>query len=323
MSFTDFVQLVNYYGAERIPFLFLVDFEMKNPRLWKLAEIDRDQVLFDFNGFTNNESLTRSDATLHIESIPISFSDYKNRFDRVMKHLEHGDSYLTNLTVRSEISVSLSLQDLFYQSKAKYKLLLEDSILVFSPEIFIQIRDGKIYSFPMKGTIDATLPNAQKVILNDPKEIAEHVTIVDLIRNDLSIVSDNVQVARFRYTDEIQTHGKALLQVSSEVVGELRPGHLADLGNIIAHLLPAGSISGAPKSKTVEIIRQAEGGDRGYYTGVAGIFDGKTLDSGVMIRYIEKENGKLYYRSGGGITTQSSLEAEYQEAIDKIYVPLH
>jgi para-aminobenzoate synthetase component 1 len=323
MSFTDFVKKVNHFGAERIPFLFLIDFEMKKPRLWKLDDIDSTSVLFDFNGVTNNENLTFADSGVHLEVTPVSLSDYKNRFDRVMKHLEYGDSYLTNLTIRSEISVSSDLRELFYKSSAKYKLLLDDGVLVFSPEIFVQIRDGKIYSFPMKGTIDATLPDARNKLLIDPKEIAEHVTIVDLIRNDLSIVSDNVHVARFRYVDEIQTHGKKLLQVSSEVVGQLGPNHFSDLGNIIAQLLPAGSVSGAPKPKTVEIIRQAEGVDRGYYTGVSGIFDGNSLDSGVMIRYIEKENEKLYYRSGGGITTQSNLEAEYQEAIDKIYVPLY
>jgi para-aminobenzoate synthetase component I len=87
-------------------------------------------------------------------------------------------------------------------------------------------------------------------------------------------------------------------------------------------LLPAGSVSGAPKPKTLEIIRNVEGGNRGYYTGVFGVFDGNTLDSGVMIRFIEQENGKLYYRSGGGITTQSVVSSEYQEVIDKVYVPL-
>jgi para-aminobenzoate synthetase component 1 len=90
----------------------------------------------------------------------------------------------------------------------------------------------------------------------------------------------------------------------------------------LVKLLPAGSISGAPKTKTVEIIRQAEQEKRGYYTGVVGYFDGKNLDCGVMIRFIEKQNGTFFYRSGGGITTQSIAEAEYQETIDKVYVPV-
>jgi para-aminobenzoate synthetase component 1 len=87
--------------------------------------------------------------------------------------------------------------------------------------------------------------------------------------------------------------------------------------------LPAGSVTGAPKAKTVEIIKAAEQEPRGFYTGILGIFDGKQLDSGVMIRFIEKVDGRFFYRSGGGITTQSDCKAEYEEAINKIYVPVN
>jgi len=122
----------------------------------------------------------------------------------------------------------------------------------------------------MKGTIDATVPDAENVILNDPKETAEHYTIVDLIRNDLSIVAKNVRVKRFRYIDLIRTDTKNLLQVSSEICGDLENGYESALGDIIFSLLPAGSVSGAPKKKTTEIIAAAEGTKRGYYTGIAG-----------------------------------------------------
>ena len=90
----------------------------------------------------------------------------------------------------------------------------------------------------------------------------------------------------------------------------------------IFDMLPAGSVTGAPKVKTLDIIKNAENYDRGFYTGVAGFFDGKELDSCVLIRYVEKNNGDLIYKSGGGITSQSILEEEYQELIDKIYVPV-
>jgi para-aminobenzoate synthetase component 1 len=182
---------------------------------------------------------------------------------------------------------------------------------------------GKIYAFPMKGTIDASIPGAREKILNDPKEMAEHVTIVDLLRNDLSEVAENVQVTRFRYVDEIRTIHKDLLQVSSEIRGDLPMDYIQHIGDILLKLLPAGSVSGAPKRKTLEIIRAAEKEPRGYYTGVMGLFDGSVLESGVMIRFMEYVGNDLYYRSGGGITTQSNAEMEYQEAIDKIYVPLN
>jgi para-aminobenzoate synthetase component 1 len=174
----------------------------------------------------------------------------------------------------------------------------------------------------MKGTIDAATPDAEKAILNDNKETAEHYTIVDLIRNDLNVVSRKVRVERFRYIDTIVTNEKKLLQVSSEVCGYLEKDYLSHIGDIIFELLPAGSVSGAPKRKTSEIIAKTEDQERGYYTGVFGIFDGHKLDSGVMIRFIEKSATGYIYHSGGGITSFSDPLAEYKEMIDKIYVPV-
>ena len=86
--------------------------------------------------------------------------------------------------------------------------------------------------------------------------------------------------------------------------------------------MPAGSISGAPKEKTVQIIQQAENQPRGYYTGVFGIFDGESLQSAVAIRFIEQTDNGLVFRSGGGITVQSDVQEEYRELIQKVYVPL-
>jgi para-aminobenzoate synthetase component 1 len=174
----------------------------------------------------------------------------------------------------------------------------------------------------MKGTIDAAISDAEQIILNDEKETAEHITIVDLIRNDLGITANNISVDKFRYIDRITTHDKTLLQVSSVISGDLPEHYNEDIGEIIFSLLPAGSISGAPKKKTVEIIKEVEKDKRGYFTGIFGLFDGKNLDSGVMIRYIEKNDEEYLYRSGGGITHMSRPEEEYQEMIDKVYVPI-
>jgi para-aminobenzoate synthetase component 1 len=92
---------------------------------------------------------------------------------------------------------------------------------------------------------------------------------------------------------------------------------------MILKLLPAGSISGTPKKKTIKIIKEVEGYKRGFYTGIFGITDEKTfLDSAVIIRYIEKDKDNLIYKSGGGITIDSNLESEYKELIDKVYIPV-
>jgi para-aminobenzoate synthetase component I len=322
MSIHEFTSTLNEWGSRQIPFLFLVDFEMKKPLAFRLHEIDPEKLLYDFNGVTNAPRRDVVNRGIALHKAPVTLQEFRHKFSKVIRHLEYGNSFLTNLTVRTALDINLGLRDLFYVSQAKYKLFFNNSFLVFSPETFVQIHQGNIFSYPMKGTIDAAVPGAREKILNDVKELAEHVTIVDLIRNDLSSIASNVQVTRFRYIDEIRTNGKKLLQVSSEIRGEMEGDYLNKLGTLLIKMLPAGSVSGAPKAKTVEIIRQAEGEDRGYYTGVAGIFDGQNFDSGVMIRFIEQQGSSLYYRSGGGITTQSELEKEYQEVIDKIYVPL-
>ena len=95
------------------------------------------------------------------------------------------------------------------------------------------------------------------------------------------------------------------------------------LGDILFSLLPAGSITGAPKPRTMQIIAEAEGYERGFYTGVMGCYADGRLDSAVMIRFIEQENGQLHFKAGGGITAKSRWESEYNEVIQKIYVPIY
>ncbi|MGQ9844036.1 MAG: chorismate-binding protein, partial [Spirochaetota bacterium] len=107
------------------------------------------------------------------------------------------------------------------------------------------------------------------------------------------------------------------------IKGCLYTDYAHNLGNIFASLLPAGSVTGAPKKKTVEIIQQAENYTRGYYTGVFGYFDGKNVESAVMIRFIEKINNTLVFKSGGGITVYSNPIDEYNEMVEKVYVPIN
>lgn len=319
---SDYVHQLNEWGRSKTPFLFLIDFEMQKPVAWRLDQVDSNEILFDINDFTNTTETSIENHEIKLLSKPISFEAYKRKFDKVMEHIHYGNSFLTNLTVKSEIELNVSLNTLFHRSRARYKCWLKDQFLFFSPESFIQIKAGSIFSFPMKGTIDATLPDARRIILSNKKELAEHITIVDLIRNDLSQVSEQVKVSRFRYVDEITALDKKLLQVSTEIEGQLSHNYHARIGDIIFSLLPAGSISGAPKTKTLQSIIDAEEETRGYYTGIFGYFDGANLDSGVAIRFIEQDGERLFYRSGGGITAQSNALHEYNEVIQKIYVPV-
>jgi len=323
------IRQINKLAENHVPFLLIVDFEMKKPLLFPLEELP-EEVRFSAPGYSSpGTSVDQPGATadfsgqIEFHSEPIPFDRYLSAFNLVRENALLGNTYLTNLTFPSKIETNLSLNDIFNLSNARYKLLYRNQFVVFSPEIFVQIRNGQIRSFPMKGTIDADIPGAKELLLNDAKEMAEHVTIVDLIRNDLSINAKRVEVEKYRYVDTLMTSNKRLLQVSSEITGKLPTDYLSRLGEIIFSMLPAGSISGAPKPETIRIIRDAEDSDRGYYTGIMGYFDGEDFDSAVLIRYIENRDGQFYYRSGGGITFMSDPEKEYQELIDKVYLPLN
>lgn len=316
------IQRINEMGTNKTPFLFVIDFACENAFIQNLNEVDPNEILFAVNEVTNVRSSLAKQKTLQFDTTPVSKEIYHTAFQKVKKHLNYGNTFLLNLTMPSRVETNYSLKEIFQHSKAKYKLWFKDQFVVFSPETFVQTDNQKISSFPMKGTIDADLPDAENQLLHNEKELAEHYTIVDLIRNDLSMVAKNVKVERFRFIDHIKTHRKNLLQMSSKISGDLADGWQNRIGDILFSMLPAGSISGAPKKKTLEIIRDAELYNRDYYTGIFGIFDGENIDSGVMIRFIEKTADGLIYKSGGGITAKSHWEEEYEELIDKIYVPL-
>ena len=336
----DFVEQLNQWGHEKKPFVFLIDFERKKPLAW-LADQCPDHFQFKF---TKASSLEKSDTTLtetdQVSEIdnagfanskvnfnsedlltkqPIDLADYEHKYNQVVEALHKGDSFLMNLTIPTPVQNKLDFQTYFDHAKSKYVIWLKEQFIAFSPETFIQIQNGKIATFPMKGTIDASMPNAKELLLNDPKEYAEHATIVDLLRNDLSRVASKVRVTNFRYYEEIPTQNGVIGQMSSAIEGELPPDYASKIGSILYDLLPAGSVSGAPKKKTAELIASIEGADRGYYTGIAGYFDGVNLDSCVLIRYLGANN---IYHSGGGVTFQSDLASEYQEMINKVYVPV-
>jgi para-aminobenzoate synthetase component 1 len=315
-------QRINALGQARTPFLFIIDFEQRQPVVLPLSKVNPNELRYDFRGVSNGLPERWSDQKLVLQRSRLDVALYRRSFDYVQQQLQRGNSFLVNLTFPTEIQLNLSLLDLFCRSQAPYKLWRRGAFVVFSPECFVRIADGQISTYPMKGTIDATLPDAEHRIRHDPKELAEHATIVDLLRNDLSRHATQVRVARFRYVEEIATAGTPLLQVSSEVVGQLPPDYHRRLGDLLSDLLPAGSVSGAPKPKTLQIIREAELGPRGYYTGLMGYFDGERLDSGVMIRFIERVGNQYFFRSGGGITARSIMDAEYQELHDKVYVPV-
>jgi para-aminobenzoate synthetase component 1 len=317
----SFTALMNKYGAEKEPFIFIIDFEMTVPEIYKLDSVPPG-IKFSTPLISNIHEGQIYNKPVSLKKYPVPFRVYSKAFSNVQKNIKLGNSYLLNLTFPTQIETEETLEEIFNLSFAKYKLLYNNEFVVFSPEIFVRIHEGEIRSFPMKGTIDASVQDAEMTLLNDEKEEAEHNTIVDLIRNDLSKVADNVIVTKYRYIDRIRSGSSELLQVSSEISGHLKKGYEKNLGDIITGMLPAGSVTGAPKKETVRIIKESENYERGWYSGVFGVFDGKRLDSAVMIRFIEKKADNLFFKSGGGITYLSDPVKEYEELISKVYVPV-
>ena len=381
----EIIDKINRLASQDEPFLFVINYQGDKAFIRLLSDINPEECLFDFEGKGNisdsrkndSEEISKEISEISWQITPPHYKDYERSFGIVKSNIMAGNSYLTNLTCRVPVSCNLSLEDIFHRAKGKYKLLLrrkrtqaedkthlkeeaqnkahlkEENIeenlnpfVCFSPETFIRIKGGRIYSYPMKGTLDASLPEAEKLLMEDRKEAAEHATIVDLIRNDLSRVAEDVRVDKYRYIDVLHTNKGDILQTSSEISGRLPEDYRNHLGEILDGQLPAGSITGAPKDKTMQIIHEAEGYDRDFYTGIMGIYDQSELNSAVMIRFIEeetspvdfeadgeknfkanegkkpKESRELYFKAGGGITSKSDCRREYEEVIQKIYLPI-
>lgn len=320
MNIKQFSNTINQWASKAIPFIFVIDYEMKNGWVERLENADEQGVYFEVNDLKNH-SFSKIEKQISIQAQTVSKRLYYNRFKKVQQRFQKGEAELINLTFASPIQINLNLTEIFHAAKAPYKLLFKDQFVVFSPESFIKIKGNTLFTYPMKGTIDAGLEQAEQLLLNNPKEQAEHKLVVSLMHENLKKVATNVSTKHYRYIQKIETSHGPILQSSSEISGRLPVNWKENLGDILISLLPAGSISGMPKTKALEIIKEAENGKRGYYTGIFGVFDGENLDSGVMIRFIEQKDGQYYYRSGGGITTQSDPDIEYKELIQKIYVP--
>lgn len=326
----DIIDRLNELGSSGEPFLFVVGYKGDKAYIKKLSEIDAGECLYDFGNHTNavGGCTTQMPAEIEWEVGAPKYDEYERSFNIVKNNMLAGNSYLANLTCQVAVYCNLSLEDIFCHSRGKYKLLLNNPsddigrFVCFSPETFVKIRGGRIYSFPMKGTINATLPDAKQVLMDDKKEASEHATIVDLIRNDLNTVATDVKVEKYRFVDVLHTNKGDILQTSSEISGKLPSDYTQRIGDILAAQLPAGSITGAPKKKTCQIIDEAETYERGFYTGIMGIYTGGELDSAVMIRFIEQTDEGMFFKAGGGITSQSQCMKEYEEVLQKVYLPI-
>ena len=204
LSKEETIETINDYASQEIPFVFLISYNGEGNLVAIPAEAARNGFYVEMPGTGESFISTGTGPPLRFERQPMDPRRYREAFNHVMDQIHYGNSFLLNLTFPTPVETNYTLREIFLNSRATYKLLLEDELVVFSPERFIRIHGRTIVANPMKGTIDSGIPGAYRLLASDPKEDAEHNTIVDLIRNDLSIIASQVRVKRFKYIEKLQ-----------------------------------------------------------------------------------------------------------------------
>jgi anthranilate synthase component 1 len=247
--------------------------------------------------------------------------EHERRVRRAKDYITAGDAFQVVLSQRATRRTEASAVDLYRALRrvnpSPYLFLLElgDVALVgSSPETHVRLERGRASLNPIAGTIAAG-DGAEETLLASEKDRAEHVMLVDLGRNDLSRVClpGTVRVARFLEPE----HYSHVVHLVSEVVGEIQPGRTAF--DLLRATFPAGTVSGAPKVRAMQIISELEGYGRGTYAGVVGyaLPDGD-LDTCIAIRTLLLRDGVAYLQAGGGVVADSDPAAEHQECLDKL-----
>lgn len=253
-----------------------------------------------------------------------NFTLYKNNIAKIKSAIKRGDTYQVNYTYPIELFTHCNYRHIFSQilknQNTAYKAFIEnqyEAILSFSPELFFELKDRQIIARPMKGTIkrdkDPVIDKQNKDFLqNDEKNKSENVMIVDLLRNDLSKIGSEVRVsALFKILSFPTLH-----QMISEIKASVDSVSFVD---ILRALFPCGSITGAPKLKTIEIIQKLEKKPRNVYCGLIGVLHQDEMCFSVPIRtlYHDKRAKNLLLNVGSGIVWDSVANEEYQESILK------
>lgn len=308
-------------------------------RLKNLIRHDHEDSLIRFNFYdessvkifkTKNIDFSQAKEILisnkqQIENyyLNIKYNDYKNNIEKIKDLIAKGDTYQVNYTLKSHFDFKEDIIDLFLQllfnQSASYTALINDDnnfVISISPELFFSTREKTITSKPMKGTIKRGLniedDNIQKrSLLSSAKDRSENIMIVDLLRNDLGKISEFGSVIADPIF-EIEKY-ETVFQMTSTVKAQLLDNSFK---SIIKNIFPCGSITGAPKIRTMGIIKELESEERGIYTGTIGIINNHECTFNIPIRTVtinkKKKEGTLGI--GGGIVWDSDPILEYKEA---------
>ena len=246
---------------------------------------------------------------------------YEKGVERIREHIRAGDAFQVVLSQRAERSTSASALELYRALRrvnpSPYLFLLELGGLALvgsSPETLVKCEDGRASLNPIAGTTHPGEGDAERLLASE-KDRAEHVMLVDLGRNDLSRVCEpaSVRVARFLEPERF-SHVTHLV---SEVTGDLREG--VTPFDLLRACFPAGTVSGAPKVRAMQIVSELEGYRRGPYAGAVGyVLPGGTMDTCIAIRTIVLHEGVARLQAGAGIVADSDPAAEHQECLNKL-----
>lgn len=251
---------------------------------------------------------------------------YCEMVNKAKYHIHEGDIFQIVLSNRLEADFEGSLLDTYRVLRTVnpspymfYFSGLDVEVAGASPETLVKLENGVLHTFPLAGTRprgkdEEEDKRLKEELLADPKEIAEHEMLVDLGRNDIGKISKFGSV-------KVETHKEVLnfshvMHIGSTVRGEIRDD--LDALSAVESILPAGTLSGAPKIKACQLINDLEDNKRGIYGGAIGYIDFTgNLDTCIAIRIAYRKNGKVFVRSGAGIVADSVPENEYRECINK------
>ena len=287
--------------------------------------------------FTVHDSVETSPIPLTYEEVDLpskwqeetSAEDYEKAIAQIHHHLRQGDTYQVNYTVQLKQDLSANpfaiYNRMVVEQEANYNAYVEHdemAVISMSPELFFEQNDRELTTRPMKGTTKRGLTDDEDLkeaawLEQDPKNRSENMMIVDLLRNDMNRISEvgSEHVERLCQVEQYST----VWQMTSTIKSQLRLD--VDLVAIFRSLFPCGSITGAPKIATMEIIKDLEPQPRGVYCGTIGLLlpNGRRIFN-VAIRTIQLHQGKAIYGVGGGITWDSTWESEYREVHQKAAV---
>lgn len=252
----------------------------------------------------------------------IHFREYSTAIEKIKNEIKNGNTYEVNYTYDFEIEnkskhSNIEIYEHFLsEQKTPYNTFIEneyETLLSFSPELFFELEDNHIITKPMKGTIKRGKTEKEDLQLKtylqqDEKNRSENVMIVDLLRNDLGRIAQTGSV-KVTKLFEIETH-KTLHQMTSQIEADLKED--TTLYDIFYAIFPCGSITGAPKISTMQIIDSVEIGSRGIYCGAIGLITPQSTTFSVPIRILQKPNteNKFQYRVGGAVVWDSTAQDE-------------